>query len=456
MKRTYLILIILILTYSCSLGPLPDATEGEENYIMLLNNSGNPSSIAAKINKLPKLSLPKKTDSRAVEAAEAEPGYIKDLIIPQQDGSRFADSSRSYSYEPATKVDVNTEEADFYVFDSYGYSYKITAEKKYGNEDSKCIIFAEKDAYPTKTETYVSDDSYNQAGIIFDTEIYPVVTKYFGTPVDVDENGKVIILYFAMLYNSSFYIKETRVCGFFYKGDLYEQTFHGNKAEIFYINLNCAHPLNDLQLRTLAHEFQHMINFSERVLKNNKPEMDLWIDEGLAESAETIYSKEPNYSRISRMSKSSLIANGHPLVIFKNYLEDYALSYTFIQYLRIQAGQSITNPEIYSDIVTSRYGDYRSLVEIMSKVDPINFNSFEKILTGYYTANKFNGDGIYGYRNEKEYFDFTSVEATYIPENLQAGGCIWIPVTKEDMDEYIIPPIIDPKLTIKKIPKDTY
>ncbi|MBN2652675.1 MAG: hypothetical protein JXR63_09840 [Spirochaetales bacterium] len=455
MKKAIGLLILLttiIATFfSCRFEPLPAADPDESNYIMVMNNSGNPSSISAKINKLPKVNA---RTLIAQKAAEETDNYIKDLMIPIQEEAYS--TSRSMQYIPAQKVNYQTEEAEFYVYSSAGTYYKITAEKKYGTATSKALVFVEKGAYPTKTTTYVSDTSYNTAGQIFEEEIDPAVTSFFGTPTDLDGNNQVIILYFAMSASAFFHYPESRVCGYFYKGDLYSNISNSNGGEIFYINLNAAHPLSDLQLRTIAHEYQHMISYGRRVIMNNLPEMDLWIDEGLSESAETIYSEEPNYSRISYMKYSSKIANGHPLVTFENDLEDYAMSYTFIQYLRLQARQSRTNPTIYSEIVQSKYGDYRAIESVMKKVDFATFPNFEEILIHYHIANKFNKEGVYGYREESDVYDFTAIQTTSPPEEIGPGACLWVPVTKQDLDGYNIPINLDPKLTVKKFPENSF
>jgi hypothetical protein len=174
----------------------------------------------------------------------------------------------------------------------------ITAEAKYIND--KVIIFSDV-ASPAGGFT---NTDYQQIGDEFRDLIYPTDVSYFGTPLDLDANSRIIILYTPEVNKlteagnpGSF------VGGFFWAGDLFPTTgangcAQSNFAELFYllspdptgtINGNIR---NTSQVRqgtrgTIAHEFQHMINASERIRSPiEQPLEDVWLDEGLAHFAE--------------------------------------------------------------------------------------------------------------------------------------------------------------------------
>jgi hypothetical protein len=96
----------------------------------------------------------------------------------------------------------------------------------------------------------------------FDNNIWPKITPVFGMPSDVDSNGRVNILIYDIQdgFSGGGY-----VAGYFDPNDL----FANNHSEIFYID---SYPgiqynsTNDVTrcYGTIAHEFQHMINFDAR------------------------------------------------------------------------------------------------------------------------------------------------------------------------------------------------
>jgi len=174
----------------------------------------------------------------------------------------------------------------------------ITAEVKYIND--KVIIYSDITSPPGGFTAL----DYQQIGDEFSSLIYPTDVSYFGTPLDQDNNGRIIILYTPEVNKltpsgnpSSF------VGGFFWAGDLFPSTGAGscsqsNMAELFYVltpdptgafNGNIR---NTTQVRqgtrgTIAHEFQHMINASERIRSPIEQDFeDVWLDEGLAHFAE--------------------------------------------------------------------------------------------------------------------------------------------------------------------------
>jgi hypothetical protein len=153
---------------------------------------------------------------------------------------------------------------------------------------------------------------YQAIGDEFDNLIYPTDVSYFGTPLDLDNNGRVIILYTPQVNK----LTDTGnpngfVGGFFFAGDFFEPTganscAQSNKAEIFYVLTpdptgsivpnkgGSGNPRSTATVRqgtrgTIAHEFQHMINASERIRSPiEQPLEDAWLDEALSHFAEDV------------------------------------------------------------------------------------------------------------------------------------------------------------------------
>ncbi len=147
---------------------------------------------------------------------------------------------------------------------------------------------------------FTSDDlqSFSAA---FDEVIYPTVTSAFGQPSDLDENDRVAVLFTATVNELTPRGSGSLVGGFFYGLDLLDQE-GSNHGEIFYAMVPDPNgALSDPRSRTqvlevipgiLAHEFQHMIHFNERVLVRGAASTEaLWLSEGLAQMSEELVAR---------------------------------------------------------------------------------------------------------------------------------------------------------------------
>ena len=153
------------------------------------------------------------------------------------------------------------------------------------------------------------DSDFQEIGTEFDNLIYPTDTEYFGDPMDLDANSRVIILYTPKVNeltpagNPGGFVG-----GFFFAGDLFPATGtsgqqvcpQSNVGELFYVlapdpngtingNKRTTADVRQGTRGTIAHEFQHMINASERLKSPVEQEFeDVWLDEALAHFAEDL------------------------------------------------------------------------------------------------------------------------------------------------------------------------
>ncbi|GHU15589.1 hypothetical protein FACS1894163_02870 [Spirochaetia bacterium] len=124
--------------------------------------------------------------------------------------------------------------------------------------------------------------------------IYPLETKvigyeYGGDPSDISTYGgkdgdpRIQILVYDFTPGGS-----DTAAGFFWSKDFYPQaslsTQKTNLAEIFYISAESLRDSPDYTYGTLAHEFQHMINFNVKYVKHSVRSQS-WYDEMLADVA---------------------------------------------------------------------------------------------------------------------------------------------------------------------------
>jgi hypothetical protein len=155
-----------------------------------------------------------------------------------------------------------------------------------------------------------SDAEYADIAATFDTLIYPMDTAAFGAPSNVSGTGK-IVLFYTRAVNALTPTNTTTftIGGFFFARDLYPRTARNglpacgasNEAEMFYLlvpdpngvvnnNRRTKAEVSTLNLGTIAHEFQHLINSGRRLYINTGavPSEETWLDEGLAHTAEEL------------------------------------------------------------------------------------------------------------------------------------------------------------------------
>ena len=229
--------------------------------------------------------------------AQALPRLIKDLPYTGNEETAFNAPMRGRPLR-AMNITTNSNNIVMTIATNWGSTnlVNLPATLVYGAEDgSKCLIYVQDDYLGS-----VSYDTWTNLGKNFDTNIFLKVTNAYGEPCDIDGNGRIIIFYYGL--------DSTSVLGFFSAADLIptgQDYSSGREMEAFYMNLNWGgtpQPLHTEMIRTLSHEFQHLINYAQRVVINHKPQMSLWLNEGLAESSEQIVTETPGPSRIYIMT----------------------------------------------------------------------------------------------------------------------------------------------------------
>ena len=270
---------------------------------------------------------------------------------------------------------------------------EIDATLRYGSSDSSCLIYVQngqEGAY-----------DWDEIGSQFDTKIKPEATARYGQATDIDSNGKVVILY----YNF-----QNSVLGYFWNGNYFQtsQVANSNEMDIVYVNSVLQDDSLDLSIETVAHEYVHMIEFSERFVEpslngaSTKPFLDTWVSEGAAELGADVLYKGPlaNHFTLSRSLNSDII-NGISLFDWKNDGTQYTLAYLFFKYLHIQASEQ---DQFTKDIINSTKGDHQN-VEDSIKTHIPELSSFSEALNAATIAKYLVADNsVYGYRVDNDQF----------------------------------------------------
>lgn len=306
----------------------------------------------------------------------------------------------------------------FWVYDFYTYAdYQINATLLYSG--SKANVWV--------NNSQLTQKQAEDLGKEFDAGIHPVIANHFAGESDVNGDGKINILAYDI--QDGFNGSGGYIAGYFYPGDLYNIQY-SNQSEIFYVD---TYPLMgtgaakdpSASYETLAHEFQHMVNFNQNVfIEGDEDGMDIWLDEALAMAAEQVYTGQPLTDRIDYYNYSNSIARGHSLLYWDydgDTLANYSLSYLFGQYVKLQANKGNA---IFKEILKDSHNDYRAIENVMKKyVDPSL--TFGKTMTNFRGALLLKQhDGQYGFKGEQAFNALQPRLYSGTSTSLRGGGAI--------------------------------
>ncbi len=306
------------------------------------------------------------------------------------------------------------------------YFWVTNLETDLDYQISARLAYSETKANVWVHNNQILDTDAAKLGKEFDNHIYSSVTNNFGFPSDVDADGKINIVTYDI--QDGFSESGGYVAGYFWAGDLYNVP-HSNKSEIFYIDTYPTMSSGSTRdvtkaYDTLAHEFQHMVNFNQNVLIEGSNEMDTWLNEGLSMAAEQIYTGAGLQDRIDYYNSSSSIANGHSLLYWDNdgdLLSNYSLSYLFVQYVKKQVNQG---DPIFKEILTDRDNNYKAIENVAKKYISREM-TFGKLMTNFRIALLLKeATGLYGFNGDRFFDSLQKKIFTGKSTDLRGGGAI--------------------------------
>lgn len=268
---------------------------------------------------------------------------LKDQLDGQFKSRRTAAGGLRYSAKNQKLVPGISEDS-FQVFNfaSGLYEYRPGALVAAGKE---CLLFVERG----QEAQYGQASSEVYASIVrcFDEKVFPSVCRWFGKPVVPAAFNLPDERIYIFLVDIRDRFAEGYVAGYFDHRDL--EGWTGNQKPVFFMDTNPGEPGNpddksNAFYRTLAHEFQHMVNFSIQHANGN-PEQERWLDEGFSMFSEYVFSGEigqdrlrvppaPHFARFLQNPVVNLLSNAKESWFHEDRLfRQYGASFLFVAYL---------------------------------------------------------------------------------------------------------------------------
>ncbi len=260
---------------------------------------------------------------------------------------------------------------------------------------TNCYVFVANDVWGSTVDSAavaaVVNDWDNRTPADPNKGIYQTDVDTYGSPPDVDNDPRIIILILNIQDGYDSTVGGGYVAGFFNAAN---ETGYNN-AEIYYMdanptNLKTADGL-ETALETAAHEFQHMINWNY----HQKSTELTFVNEGLSMVAEmvcgypasmqSLYANEPNHYLFDWRSGDN-----------NAVLTDYARAQRFFLYLKEQFGVGILKQIVLDNRTYGLVGE-PALDKILSQNYSIPLSS---LIVNWEIANEMNNRSVntaYGY-----------------------------------------------------------
>jgi hypothetical protein len=307
-------------------------------------------------------------------------------------------------------------EADFYAYD-YTRKEFYSVDARLLAENSRVMVYAEASSSLTPEDALEIAAEYSDV-------IQPRMEALFGDFSRYTGDEK-LSLFFLDIRDGYSGTGDTYVSGFFNPADLYprgQQNPYSNRSSMIYLDTNPGlRSSSGLEViyATIAHELQHLINFSSRndlgQSISNMVQQDIWIDEGLSMMAEDICRGTTSQTRIEYYNSSpyfsgSRIAQGNNFFIWdQSSYDEYATAYLFFRYLQIHSGNG--GVALLQDIARSSALDKKAVTAAVKKHIPELFKEFDvadsddaewiELLRTWHLANLMNQkSGFYGYAGQ--------------------------------------------------------
>lgn len=221
----------------------------------------------------------------------------------------------------------------------------------------------------------------NELASEFDNKIYPTETNFWGSEYNpgIDNDPRITVLLTELIPEAG---------GFVDTGNEYkkEQVPESNEREMVFLNTLSIE--NNKAKIFLAHEFQHLISFNQKVILNNVSD-DLWLNEARSEYTSRLLGYDDIFesSNLRRRLRAFVQTPSDPLGEWKNQSPDYGAITLFINYLADQYGEKI----LVDSLKSAKTG-----IESINEALRLNgfSENFSEVFSNWVVANFLNNDSV--------------------------------------------------------------
>lgn len=258
----------------------------------------------------------------------------------------------------------------FFLTDTEGFS--VYRSSSFGSGLSSDFIKATIAKETENLIVYVEKgESYNSSSLdLVCNEFekhYAKEKSIYGNHTDVDNNGKIIILFLDLNPESG---NGSILNGYFNPADLIDG--QGNNADMLYMDLGGLNNNPYYMAGTILHELQHLINYNVNVLGNGR-DMEVWLNEALSESTSVLFNRTTVNSRnreFNSINYYCFYTWDLPINVFANYPS----ASVFMNWLYIKSGY---NDNIFKNIAASK--EVNAYRRVLSTVNTI-YSSWDSLL----------------------------------------------------------------------------
>lgn len=238
------------------------------------------------------------------EIPNLQKGFAGCFIPEQIDLKNYASSARSASVSSETAISGKVGETkEIYVDNNTNISTFVQKSATLRAVGTYCYVWVVDDFYSsTAGENKVDSAIAQEYADAFD-KMYPMITNVFGKESDkicyyYDDDWRNMENYSStgtkiniVVYDigNDYSLSKNQQCGivgYFYAKDyIYNYSEKGitsNNGKYFYIDSGYANSNFDTTISTLAHEFQHMVNYNQKTVLNDGLTSGQWYNEMLS------------------------------------------------------------------------------------------------------------------------------------------------------------------------------
>lgn len=346
------------------------------DYLLIVNSDRSGSSMTVQLSQGSSTSVSRSQNKPSLSALSFEPTVSAqeqlDLQMRQLENNLYTTEQPLKNSEDALNVAALQPLLSVGSTRSFKSLASLSSLSNYETFDAT-LVYASSSLYvyiDTRDVTSLSQSSIDSIATDFEDIAVPIEHELFGYESDVDDDGHITILMTQVVNGLS--SSGGLITGYFFPGDLFATSSSNpasNEMEIFYtlvpdpsgshgIPISESFTVDNVLPGVLAHEFQHMISYNQKVFLQAGATEDPWLNEGLSHFAEDItgfgnenpareriFLANPSQISIAPTSSPSLGQRGGAYLFVRYLYEQSSNGTQFIQNLYNSSNTGTANIE---------------------------------------------------------------------------------------------------------------